>query len=190
MPKFHEDHIPPPSYTAADQRASHESHRTELPEYECDDMASEPDGSESRSLKKGTRGHTSEKLLRDFDDVTDAIDRLHSVAPQLDNQRMAFRSESNCVASSSTARQSIAPVSEAERSRLEKEKWKELEKLWDQIERAHGKGRMRTQSVNQKAWSKNRQEQVSFGLRFDAVLMVARAVSARLVRIVGNGQDG
>ncbi len=62
-----------------------------------------------------------EKMMRELDAVTEAIERLYSVAPQLHDQRAEMPS-----------------ISSRGRSK-ERAKMKELEEIWDRIERAHGK---------------------------------------------------
>jgi hypothetical protein len=95
-----------------------------------------------------------EKMLLELDGLADAIGRLHSVTPRLNDQRVEFR------ASSSKSATMPADL----RARAEREKVRELELIWDQIERTHGKRRMKdVQRVDMAGWEERRAKQVSSG---------------------------
>ncbi|BEJ13312.1 hypothetical protein CspHIS471_0304860 [Cutaneotrichosporon sp. HIS471] len=66
-------------------------------------------------------------ILNDLDTVTHAIERLHTITPQLDDQRIALRTPSQ-------RRAKPAPLNlrQPTEARL-----RELDDLWDKIERAH-----------------------------------------------------
>jgi hypothetical protein len=61
----------------------------------------------------------------------DAIERLHTLAPQLESQRMEMRSG-----------ESSADGGARAMARMERAKIREMEDIWDKIEKTHGKGRM------------------------------------------------
>jgi hypothetical protein len=65
-----------------------------------------------------------EKMIRELDAVTVAIERLYAVTPQMLDQRVELR------------------TSVREGWEIERDKLRELEEIWDRIERAHGKRRM------------------------------------------------
>jgi hypothetical protein len=84
-----------------------------------------------------------EKMMLERDGLTDAIGRLHSVTPRLNDQRVEMRASS-----------SKTPMTRDLRARAEREKIRELELIWDQIERTHGKRRMGDgQRVDMADWS-------------------------------------
>jgi hypothetical protein len=92
-----------------------------------------------------------EKTMLELDGLTNAIDRLHSVTPRLNDQRVEMRASS-----------SKTPTMPRDlRARAEREKIRELELIWDQIERTHGKRRMGDgQRVDMADWSERRSRQV------------------------------
>jgi hypothetical protein len=91
-----------------------------------------------------------EKMMLELDGLTDAIGRLHSVTPRLNDQRVEMRASS-----------SKTPMTRDLRARAEREKIRELELIWDQIERTHGKRRMGDgQRVDMADWSERRARQV------------------------------
>jgi hypothetical protein len=92
-----------------------------------------------------------EKMMLELDGLTDAIGRLQSVTPRLNDQRVEMRASS-----------SKTPMTRDLRARAEREKIRELELIWDQIERTHGKRRMGDgQRVDMADWSERRARQVS-----------------------------
>jgi hypothetical protein len=95
-----------------------------------------------------------EKMMLELEGLTNAIDRLHLVTPRLNDQRVEMRASS-----------SKTPMMSKElRARAEREKIRELELIWDQIERTHGKRRMRDgQRVDMADWEERRTRQVSLG---------------------------
>jgi hypothetical protein len=91
-----------------------------------------------------------EKMMLELDGLTDAIGRLHSVTPRLNDQRVEMRASS-----------SKTPMTRDLRARAEREKIRELELIWDQIERTHEKRRMGDgQRVDMADWSERRARQV------------------------------
>jgi hypothetical protein len=57
------------------------------------------------------------------------------------------------------------------RARAEREKMRELEMIWDQIERTHGKRRMRDgQRVDMAGWEDRRARQVSYQVRMTSMM--------------------
>lgn len=97
-----------------------------------------------------------EKMLMELDGLTDAIGRLHSAIPRLNDQRVEMKASS-----------SKTPITAPEvKARAEREKLRELEIIWEQIERTHGKGRMRDgpQRVDGAEWEERRAKQVSHGV--------------------------
>jgi hypothetical protein len=97
-----------------------------------------------------------EKMMLELDGLTDAIGRLHSVTPRLNDQRVEMRASS-----------SKTPMTRDLRARAEREKIRELELIWDQIERTHGKRRMGDgQRVDMADWSERRARQVRLSWRF------------------------
>jgi hypothetical protein len=91
-------------------------------------------------------------MLLELDGLTDAIGRLHSVTPRLNDQRVEMRASAL-----------PTPMMSGElRARAEKEKIRELELIWDQIERTHGQKRMGDgQRVDVADWKERRAKQVS-----------------------------
>lgn len=88
---------------------------------------------------------TSEKMLHDFDNLTTAIERLSSLAPQYSDQRSILRpvrTRSNTPPAVSEAGINKGK-GKAEKRMSDKAMKKELENIWSQIERTHGKKRMR-----------------------------------------------
>lgn len=92
-----------------------------------------------------------EKMLLELDGLTEAIDRLHSAIPRLNDQRVEMRA--------SSSRTSF--ISPSVRARAERDKQRELEIIWDQIERTHGKSLSREgQRVDASGWEDRRAKQV------------------------------
>jgi hypothetical protein len=74
-------------------------------------------------------------VLNDIDTVTNAIERLQTVAPQMQNQRVELRS------GKMAHRIQHSPMtSEADPVAAEYVKMRELEDIWDKIERTQGPG--------------------------------------------------
>ena len=129
----------PPSYSQHEhEHGDDETDRTSLPGYH-DFPSSEASHHPTEKGAKNVKGQTSsvaevtpsvptsrEKMISELDALTDAIERLYTVAPQLNDQRVQMRG--------STSRS---------RQLSEREKMRELEEIWDRIERAHGKRRLR-----------------------------------------------
>jgi hypothetical protein len=102
------------------------------------------------SLPLQSTSAPKEKMMLELDGLTDAIGRLHSVTPRLNDQRVEMRASS-----------SKTPMTRDLRARAEREKIRELELIWDQIERTHGKRRMGDgQRVDMADWSERRARQV------------------------------
>jgi hypothetical protein len=100
-------------------------------------------------------------MLLELDGLTEAIGRLHSVTPRLNDQRVELRASSSRAATLPTEL----------RARAEREKMRELEMIWDQIERTHGKRRMRDgQRVDMAGWEDRRARQVSLAFRIFALI--------------------
>lgn len=100
------------------------------------DTRQQPDLSVSHT---NTQTHLDEKRNLDLQAVSDAIDRAYTANPPLNDQRSELRpvapkSHTPHQATSSTA-------SAAAEKRLSKEQENELNKIFDQIERAHGNSR-------------------------------------------------
>ena len=88
-----------------------------------------------------------EKSRMELDDVSNAIERLYAVAPQLANQRSQLRD----------AREGSSSHGQTARERLERDKWRELEEIWEKIERAHKRGReAREQRAEREGWNERR----------------------------------
>ncbi|ORY25819.1 HECT-like ubiquitin-conjugating enzyme-binding-domain-containing protein [Naematelia encephala] len=98
------------------------------------DLASSHDGKAQRSDPVPDSA-PREKMMRDLDTVTEAIERLQQVAPQLVDQRSELRPSSP-----SRRAQAIA--------RSQRDKMRELEEIWDRIERLHGKRRSGQRAEN------------------------------------------
>jgi hypothetical protein len=107
-------------------------------------------------LQSTSTSAPKEKMMLELDGLTDAIGRLHSVTPRLNDQRVEMRASS-----------SKTPMTRDLRARAEREKIRELELIWDQIERTHGKRRMGDgQRVDMADWSERRARQVRLSQRF------------------------
>lgn len=92
-----------------------------------------------------------EKMMLELDNLSDAIDRLHSAIPRLNDQRVEMRASSS----------KRPMVSSASHARAERDKAKELEMIWDQIERTHGQNRMGDgQRQDATEWAERRSRQV------------------------------
>lgn len=98
-------------------------------------------------------------VLNDIDTVTNAIERLQTVAPQMQNQRVELRS------GKMAHRIQHSPMtSEADPVAAEYVKMRELEDIWDKIERTQGPGRSRggdDQRVDGNAWAARQAARVS-----------------------------
>ncbi|WVW79954.1 hypothetical protein I302_101927 [Kwoniella bestiolae CBS 10118] len=105
---------------------------------------------------------TREKMLQELDSLTSAIERLSSVAPRLHDQRVELKPTSRSAKvlgnRDGTDQRSM---SKEEKIKLERQKMKELEEIWDKIERAHGKRRIRVeegQRADGEGWEKRTRE--------------------------------
>ena len=119
------DDIQPPSYTQLEDIAGEEADRISLPSYRGRsslDQTRYPTEKEEKPLIEPSRSLpvSEEKMMRELDAVTDAIEQLYAIAPQMLDQRA-----------------DMALTRVAQRDKLA-----ELEEIWDRIERAHGKRRM------------------------------------------------
>ncbi|OCF43389.1 hypothetical protein I317_02687 [Kwoniella heveanensis CBS 569] len=111
-----------------------------------------------------------EKMLHELDAVTSAIERLASIAPRLHDQRVEMRHSHDSSSSASSKQNGLTGVAKAsdsettskeERIKLERIKMRELEEIWDKIERAHGKRRIRIedgQRVEGAGWERRRRD--------------------------------
>lgn len=126
----------PPSYTQeehANDVAEEDADRISLPSYH--DRHSPPPSLKSRTRHVQQPSITStlngnEKMTRELEAVTDAIEKLQAVTPRFQDQRVEMR------AGPSRLKQGREGMSE-------RDKMRELEEIWEKIERAHGKGRAR-----------------------------------------------
>ena len=132
-----QDGLLPPSYSQHDQHPNF-ADRHLPPDYDLESSEPRPliseknRGKEPSHITDISTPHVStsgEKMMLEFDAVTDAIERLNAVAPRLQDQRVEMKAKSG--------------LTRAEvRARMEKDKMRELEEIWDRIEKAHGKRRM------------------------------------------------
>jgi hypothetical protein len=126
-----------------------------LPDYTTDVSHPKEAGDSKTALPPSQLDHSisapKEKMMLELDGLTDAIGRLHSITPRLNDQRVEMRASS-----------SKSPMMPRElRARAEREKIRELELIWDQIERTHGKRRMGDgQRVDLADWEERRARQV------------------------------
>lgn len=162
-----EDDVLPPRYSLDQQLETGADTKNGLPEYadprqelpvdEKADTAIHQSTSTSASVSSAPR----EKMLLELDGLTEAIGRLHSVTPRLNDQRVELRASSSKAATMPTEL----------RARAEREKMRELEMIWDQIERTHGKRRMRDgQRVDMAGWEDRRARQVSYQVRMTSMM--------------------
>ncbi|WWC87693.1 uncharacterized protein L201_002585 [Kwoniella dendrophila CBS 6074] len=93
-----------------------------------------------------------EKMLMELDSLTSAIERLSSVSPRLHHdQRVALRNNKTSLSKTdqtlgeNSSRIGNKLLSKEDKIRLERQKMKELEEIWDKIERAHGKRRIKVE---------------------------------------------
>ena len=164
MSRFSEDTMGmPPRYSFDEEEARGQcSEKATLPGYTDYNDNAEPPRAELGKEKQApeTLGRSlsapREKMMLELDGLTDAIGRLHSAIPRLNDQRVEMRASS-----------SKTPMTSPEiRARAERDKQRELEIIWEQIERTHGKGRMRDgpQRVDGAQWEERRAKQVSHDL--------------------------
>ncbi|WWC60136.1 uncharacterized protein I303_102700 [Kwoniella dejecticola CBS 10117] len=102
---------------------------------------------------------TREKMMLELDSLTSAIERLSSVAPRLHDQRVEMRHASSTRSKSLTTNGDS--LSKEDKIKLERQKMKELEEIWDKIERAHGKRRIRVedgQRADGEGWERRTKE--------------------------------
>ncbi|WWD16681.1 hypothetical protein CI109_101111 [Kwoniella shandongensis] len=169
----------PPSYEHHNGHGQTQPHHA-LPRYEEVEEGPQARTSMEKPLeedRKEIRHDTSssshsaqkEKMLHELDAVTSAIERLYSVAPQLHDQRVEMRFPRQRLHTSSGAQYS----SEADKIRIDKLKMRELEEIWEMIERTHGKRLESGQKVDGAQWqSRNRRKYLD--------QIVDRAESSRL----------
>jgi hypothetical protein len=81
------------------------------------------------SQSDATSRATDKKILYELDDVTSAIERLQQVEPRMHDQRVEMKP----VAGPSGLRNDDAIA------RMERDKMRELEAIWEKIERAHAR---------------------------------------------------
>ena len=119
-----------------------------LPDYEHGEQSSLREKGDGEAGDSATNGHrretvngrlSNEKMQRELDSVYDAIERLYTVAPRLQDQRVEMKP---CTSKEGRRQAEIA---------REREKMKELEKIWGLIERTH-RGR-RTERQRADMWS-------------------------------------
>lgn len=143
------------------------------------DEKADLDFDESLPLRSCNVPISEEKKMRELDDLTSAIEQLGQAAPRYDDQRSELRPRSRQAESESAGQQSVSRTSQ-------KERMKELEEIWQRIERAHGKRRMRDQDAEMHLVGNRRKEQVSMPSPASSLdelsLRVARTVSSRSVR--------
>jgi len=125
----------PPQYD--DAIPYHPKPSVDLPPYEAipDTFSPRREQSTQKSnLSIPTSSSSEEKRRLDLEAVTSAIDHAYAAAPQFDDQRTEMR------ASGSRSAKSRSPVGQAEggQRRMSVQEQKELNHLFDQIERAHG----------------------------------------------------
>jgi hypothetical protein len=157
----------PPRYSFDEEARAGGSEKATLPGYTDHlDVAESPvaDPGKRREIPESLRPSVPaprEKMMLELDGLTDAIGRLHSAIPRLNDQRVEMKASS-----SKTTITSPEITARAERDKL-----RELEIIWEQIERTHGKGRMRDgpQRVDGAGWDERRAKQV----RSDRVVMIA-----------------
>jgi hypothetical protein len=147
-----EDDTLPPRYSF-DGQEELDLQKDSLPDYTNDQpprLDHKLENASTSSLPIQSTSAPKEKMLLELDGLTEAIDRLHSVTPRLNDQRVEMRASS-----------SKTPMTRDLRARAEREKIRELELIWDQIERTHGKRRMGDgQRVDMADWSERRARQV------------------------------
>ena len=149
-----DDDMSPPRYSLDGQEEA-DFQKGPLPDYASDQPTSSDDQkskeASTSSLSIQSTSAPREKMLLELDGLTDAIGRLHSVTPRLNDQRVEMKASS-----------SKTPITRDLRARAEREKIRELELIWDQIERTHGKRRMGDgQRVDMADWSERRSRQVN-----------------------------
>jgi hypothetical protein len=119
----------PPSYTSAEESST--LHLPPIYQEEQDDTAPTSIKDEKASTPSTEVQTPQEKMDLEREGVMDAIERLHTLAPQLEGQRMEMRSG-----------ESSADGGARAMARMERAKIREMEDIWDKIEKTHGKGRM------------------------------------------------
>ena len=144
----------PPRYSSDFHFASDPA---SLPNYQKEDLMS----TRSIPLDEKTAqpaAQPEEKMLLELDSLTTAIERLHTVTPQMQDQRVAAPAPRDAESRSMA------------RAKMERGRMKELEMIWDNIERAHGKRRMGEddQRVDTASLRERRTGQVGLFRRSDA----------------------
>lgn len=196
----HQD-VMPPEYEY-DRRQSQDSDLVSLPSYREDEEPVRVKGQEKHAEQRAgpstsvanrlsangirrAEGGTDDKMLRELDDVTGAIERLLSVSPALEDQRVSLPAQSTGQSSSTARRREIS-------QRMDRAKMSELEELWDKIEAAHGKGRSHAdgQRADLSEWERRKEERRT---RFLEGLLdhgeAGRLAGQDSPRGVVNGQD-
>ncbi|WRT65524.1 uncharacterized protein IL334_002469 [Kwoniella shivajii] len=176
LPPTYQQYLDSPTHQNLDERES--DNTSLLPSYqdiqsingeqEAGPSTPEKKSSEPRQPSSPTSPTASrEKMMNDLDSLTTAIERLSSIAPRLQDQRVEMRhapSKSLKILASGIDHKNAAEgkkLSREEKMRLEKQKMKELEDIWDKIERAHGKRRIRVeegQRADREGWENRRRE--------------------------------
>jgi len=91
-------------------------------------------------------------MLHELDNVTSAIERLQNAAPQMHDQRVEMRSE---------AGPSRLRDANQAKARMERDKMRELEEIWEKIERSHTKRGLK-ERVDLEGYEERRAERVSY----------------------------
>ncbi|KAL7419672.1 hypothetical protein Q5752_005586 [Cryptotrichosporon argae] len=127
----------PPTYSRFQLEPSHNSDSAP-PGYDHAGAGKPSSKAEKEAGEPADAPPHSEKMMRELDAVMTAIERLHHAAPQLSDQRSELRP-----AASTSAR--VGSEAESSRAHMlrERDKMRELEEIWDKIERAHGRRRNR-----------------------------------------------
>ncbi|KAK4686057.1 ubiquitin-protein ligase E3 D, partial [Tremellales sp. Uapishka_1] len=145
----------PPDYTQS-QIEKRKMVESDLPSYDDHADASVPfvSKAEVRDTSQPTTRQPdspNEKMIRELDAVTQAIERLYDVTPQYHDQRVELKP----AVAPSTPSPSLLKAKRAAQEK-EREKHRELEAIWKQIERAHGKMRIKDQRVDMEGWEERR----------------------------------
>lgn len=128
----------PPSYTQHDDTTQPpqylQQYDAELSDSHLDEKDEKDDKATASSSLNGSRQNDHsfspagrEKLLADFDEMSNAIERLQTTNPRLEEQRSELRDRQR-------SRGEII-------ARMERDKMRELEEIWKLIERTHGRRR-------------------------------------------------
>ncbi|OCF58097.1 hypothetical protein L486_04126 [Kwoniella mangroviensis CBS 10435] len=170
---FGTDNGLPPSYEQFSDHQHRPASQTDnlslLPSYQDihsdhnldQDQAGPSSPIKSKQLKEPSPSNgptaTREKMLQELDSLTSAIERLSSIAPRLHDQRVELKLKLKSPRGVVDERS----MSKEDKMKLERQKMKELEEIWDKIERAHGKRRIRVedgQRADGDGWEKRTRE--------------------------------